>query len=134
MRALVVYCESGRLSMKQQSLFAELPSALQNRLLLNAQWLTLVKKTLPSMAVFQNWPISVDHCFMRVCLDTALGAPWQSLIPRPAIKHLSDEQLTLAISVAQSLVDNPEKLSALNQQSIRWRRSQERRNNLPITQ
>jgi hypothetical protein len=82
---------------------------------------------------FQNWPISLDHCFTRVCFDTALGAPWQSLIPRPATKHLSDERLTLAISVAQSLVDNPEKLRGLNQKSKRWRKSQERPTNLPMT-
>ncbi len=58
---------------------------------------------------------------MRVCLDTALGAPWHTVVHRPAIKHISDGQLIAAISVARSLVEAPQTLRLLNSQSIRWR-------------
>jgi hypothetical protein len=120
--ALPVCYEKERYSVKQESLFLEVPNAVENRLTLNARWMMLVSETLPTMARSHNWPISLDHCFMRVCLDTALGAPWHTVIDRPAIKHLSDEQLLAAISVAQSLVQTPATLLALNDQSIRWRK------------
>ena len=110
----------------QDSLFLEEP-ALMNRLKLNALWMMLVRETLPALARKHEWPISLDHCFMRVCLDNALGAPWPTIINRPAIKHLSDEQLLAAISVAQSLVQTPVTLHALNDQSIRWRTAPPRR-------
>jgi hypothetical protein len=58
---------------------------------------------------------------MRVCLDTALGAPWPTVVNRPAVRHLTDKQLLAAISVAQSLLKTPAILHELNQQSIQWR-------------
>ena len=59
---------------------------------------------------------------MRVCLDTALQAPWQHRIKAPAIRHLSLEQLENAVSVAESLVVEPERLLTLNEWSIQARR------------
>jgi hypothetical protein len=98
------------------------PKELAHRLALNARWLTLVKETLPSMAKVHQWPIALDHCFMRVCLDTALGSPWHAVVKRPAIKHLSDHQIKSAIGVAQSIVNSPELLHLLNENSIRSRK------------
>ncbi len=74
------------------------------------------------MAETCSWPISLDHCFMRVCLDTALGAPWHLIVRRPAIRHLTSEQLAAAITVAEGVVRAPETLEALNRQSIGWRK------------
>jgi hypothetical protein len=109
--------------MTQQMLFSIDSTALEIRLTMNMQWLQLVGETLPAMANKHDWPISLDHCFMRVCLDTALGAPWHTVVRRPAIKYLSDEQLLAAISTAKGLVQKPETLDALNKQSIKWRQS-----------
>ncbi len=86
-----------------------------------AQWNTLMRDTLPCMAKLQPWPVTQDHCFMRICLDTALGAPWHRIVKRPAIRHLSDQQLADAIAVAMRIVREPEILPALNAQSISWR-------------
>jgi hypothetical protein len=105
-----------------QALLIERPKEVEQRLALNATWLALVKETLPNLAKDHQWPISLDHCFMRVCLDTALGAPWHTVVKRPAIKHLSDDQIAKAICVAQSLVASPALLQELNQNSIRRRR------------
>lgn len=91
--------------------------------MLVAQWTGLVRHTLPNMAARCGWPISHDHCFMRVCLDAALGAPWHALVRRPAIRHLTDAQLSAAIAVAEGLLQAPEALHALNRQSIIWRQS-----------
>lgn len=92
------------------------------RAMLVERWMGLTRDVLPTMAERCRWPISLDHCFMRVCLDTAVGAPWHTIVKRPAIRHLSLEQLVAAITVAEALVSAPETLAVLNAQSIRWRR------------
>jgi hypothetical protein len=92
------------------------------RAILVKRWMQLTQDVLPAIAAQCEWPISQDHCFMRVCLDTAVGAPWHTIVKRPAIRYSSREQLAAAIAVAEALVSAPEKLAALNAQSIRWRR------------
>ena len=87
-----------------------------------ARWHHATRVLLPATAkAAGNWPIQADHCFMRVCLDTALGARWDTLIARPAIRHLTDAQLQAAIAQAQAIMDNPALLLALNQQSLMLR-------------
>ena len=73
------------------------------------------------MAREHRWPIRLDHCFMRVCLDTSLGARWDTLVRRPAIRHLTDAQLEAAIAVAERIVSDPDSLSSLNKASLRRR-------------
>jgi hypothetical protein len=107
---------------KTQGLLIDMPLEFATRLALNSSWLNLMKETLPSMANEHHWPISIDHCFMRVCLDTALGAPWHALVRLPAIRHLTNDQMSKAIGVAQSIISSPELLHALNQNSIQARR------------
>jgi hypothetical protein len=85
------------------------------------RWFWLVRNVLPEMAERCQWPISRDHCFMRLCLDTAMRGIWTDTVQRPAIRHLSIEQLTTAIAVAETLVRAPESLNAFNRQSIIWR-------------
>lgn len=60
---------------------------------------------------------------MRVCLDTAIGAPWHLHIKRPAVRHLTDAQFAAAVAVAEALVAAPETLVMLNRQSIQLRRA-----------
>ncbi len=83
-----------------------------------ARWLELTREVLPGMAVAHRWPIRLDHCFMRVCLDAALGRPWHEAVRRPAVRHLSAEQLACAVMVAEQLCCRPELLPALNRQSL----------------
>ena len=85
------------------------------------RWLHLVREVLPGMSAECNWSISQDHCFMRVCLDASLGRPWDTVVKRPAIKHLSTGQLEAVIAVAESIVTTPSILTELNRQSIRMR-------------
>ena len=85
------------------------------------QWLTLTREVLPAMAAAQQWPIRLDHCFMRVCLDAACGARWDSVVRPPAIRHASDAQLALAVAVARRIVAEPSSLPALNAASLRMR-------------
>ena len=89
---------------------------------LEARWLALMRDVLPKMAKRCGWPISRDHCFMRVCLDISLGRPWTTVVKPPAIRHMTNEQLIAAIAVAEAVVHAPETLHALNRRSISERR------------
>ncbi len=88
-----------------------------------AHWLDLTRTTLPGMAAAHRWPIRFDHCFMRVCLDNALGCPWHQAVRRPAIRHLEPDQLRAAIRIAEGIAADPATLPALNAASLAWRRA-----------
>ena len=88
-----------------------------------ARWLELMRGTLPGLADAARWPIRFDHCFMRVCLDHAIGQPWHERVRRPAIRNLTDEQLRAAITVADRIVADPSALPRLNAQSLAWRKA-----------
>ena len=88
-----------------------------------ARWLDLTRRVLPDMAPAAGWPIRFDHCFMRVCLDHAIGQPWHERVRRPAIRHLDDDQLRRAIALAERIAADPGVLPGLNEQSLAWRRA-----------
>ncbi len=92
-----------------------------HRLALLARWTLLTGTVLPAMAREQGWPITHDHCFMRVCLDTSLGARWDTLVRRPAIRHLDLSQLAAAVAQAERVAREPLLLPALNRDSLRLR-------------
>ncbi|MGI4747125.1 MAG: hypothetical protein ACRYGI_10655 [Janthinobacterium lividum] len=76
---------------------------------------------LPALAMQHGWPIRLDHCFMRVCLDVSLGARWDSVVPRPAIRTLSTAQLARAVAQAEAIMADPASLPELNRASLRMR-------------
>ena len=86
-----------------------------------ARWLDLTRRVLPGMAGAAGWPIRLDHCFMRVCLDHAVGQPWHQRVRRPAIRHLGDDELRRAIAIAERVAADPAILPGLNAQSLAWR-------------
>ena len=86
-----------------------------------SRWLTLMRVTLPAMAVPNGWPIRLDHCFMRVCLDAAIGRRWDEAVRRPAIRHLTDEQLAQALGTAEAILCDPSLLPILNDRSLAMR-------------
>ena len=94
---------------------------------LAARWLDLTHRVLPGMAGAEGWPIRLDHCFMRVCLDHALGQPWHQRVRRPAIRHLSDNEMRRAIAIAERVTADPAVLPGLNAQSLAWRRASRHR-------
>jgi hypothetical protein len=104
----------------QQIRLLFLDNGINPREMLIVGWLDLARKTLPTMAAQNRRPISNDHCFIRVCLDTAIGQPWYLVVRRPVIRNLIDQKLLAAINVAESIVALPHRLDALNRQSIAW--------------
>ena len=89
-----------------------------------ARWLDLTRRQLPHAAAEHRWPIRLDHCFMRVCLDAAYGRPWHDVVARPAIRHASDAGLARAVAIAESVLAHPHTLPALNAESLRLRGKQ----------
>lgn len=85
------------------------------------RWHALTRQILPGMAAAQAWPIRLDHCFMRVCLDDALGVRWDRFVQRPAIRHLTDAQLSRAVAAAERIAADPASLRLLNEASLRMR-------------
>ncbi len=44
---------------------------------------------------------------MRVCLDHAIGARWDTVVARPAVRHLTGAQLAAAVEIAERIVREP---------------------------
>ncbi len=89
-------------------------------------YLELTRQTLPALAAAAgDWPIRFDHCFMRVCLDHAVGGCWYDVIDRkkgPAYKSASDEVLRKAMEIGRTIETGGRKvLEPLNRQSLVWR-------------
>ena len=97
-------------------------ATLIERQQLQRRWTELTRHRLPAMAADQRWPIRLDHCFMRVCLDHAIGDRWDRVVDRPAIRHLTDEQLARAIAIAERIERQPSVLAELNRESLVLRR------------
>ncbi|MBE7210695.1 MAG: hypothetical protein INR65_06720 [Gluconacetobacter diazotrophicus] len=59
---------------------------------------------------------------MRVCLDHVLGTRWDTVVSRPAIRHLTVAQLDAAIACAERILADPACLPELNRESLAFRR------------
>lgn len=74
------------------------------------------------MADAAGWPIRLDHCFMRVFLDAAVGERWDGAVRRPAVRHMPLPTLLRAVELAEGAVRSPGCLPGLNAASLAWRR------------
>ncbi len=90
------------------------------------QFLHYAKSVLPSIAAAKKntWPISHDHCFMRVILDNICERAWYEIIPSPAYKNLTKEQASAALNLAKQIANEHVSLKTLNERSKQWRRKQ----------
>lgn len=85
-------------------------------------YLHLTRGVLPSLARDRGWPVSADHCFQRIILDTICGGVWYDHISKPAVKHMRPDQAEAARQLAERILDGTADLRALNEQSKSWRR------------
>ena len=82
-----------------------------------------MRRDLPVAAASRpEWPIRLDHCFGRVILDAVCGAPWRQVVAPPAWRHLTTEQLTRAVRLADAILADEADLAALNRASLALRR------------
>ena len=93
-----------------------------DRATLEHQWMTLTREELPKASATRDWPVHLDHCFQRICLDHACGGCWYDHIKsRPAYKAAPDAILRKAVRFAEDILQDRTDLHALNRQSLIWR-------------
>ena len=93
-----------------------------SRARLEAEWQAITRQTLPALAKTRRWPVSADHCFMRILLDAVHDGRWDRVVQeRPAYKHINVERLASAVALAERVAEDEADLWALNAQSLAWR-------------
>lgn len=64
-----------------------------------------------------------DHCFQRILLDHAFGGCWYDHVAgRPAYAHAATHALARAVALGEAAVAGEADLTALNRQSLEWRK------------
>ncbi len=84
---------------------------------LRARWRDLVGRRLPALAAERRWPVRADHCFARILLDAAVGAPWRTRIAPPAWRNAPAPVLKEAVRLGEAAVAGMVDLGALNRRS-----------------
>lgn len=69
-----------------------------------ARFKHLTERLLPARARQDHWPIRLDHCFKRICLDHAFGDVWYHHLKKPAERHLNGPALGRALLCAEDLL------------------------------
>jgi len=72
----------------------------------------------------EGWPITADHCFLRIAYDNAVGARWDSAHARPGWRTLPADRLAAAVAVLAAIDSGGvAELRRLNAASLAWRRA-----------
>ncbi len=87
------------------------------------RYLDLTKVVMPEIAKSRTpaWPVSNDHCFQRIVLDTICGGVWYEHLARPAYRHLSNDQAYRTVQLCEDIIAGRVDIRALNRQSLIWR-------------
>jgi len=95
--------------------------ALEDTSTLQAEYRRLTERRLPARAD-DEWPVQADHCFQRIVLDALFEDEWYDHVAdRPAHAALTADQLRAAIAIAESMLEDPERVAELNERSLRYR-------------
>ena len=87
-----------------------------------ARFKHLTEVALPEAAREHQWPIRLDHCFKRICLDAAFHDVWYNHLRKPAERHISGEPLARALACAEAiLAEGRPTLDLHNAESLRFR-------------
>lgn len=87
-----------------------------------ARFKHLTENVLPALARDGGWPIRLDHCFKRICLDYAFGGVWYEHLHRPAERYLTGAALLRATQCAEDLLlRGPDLLRERNLESLGFR-------------
>ena len=102
---------------------------------LRQEWKTLYATTLPQMAKAQDpaqskWPVTLDHCFARIILDSTIGRgeqQWDQVLPKPAVRNMNENQLQEAIALGLRIIAGDVDLCQLDQSSLQSRGKNEKK-------
>lgn len=115
---------SGELECHPQGIHARLQRAASAREALEDEWRRLTTCSLPWLALANGWPLTEDHCFMRIALDAAFSGCWYDHLDksRPAIRQISTADLGKAVAAVRRIeAEGVSALVELNDASFRWR-------------
>jgi len=62
-----------------------------------------------------------NHCYWRIALDNTLNAKWKDVVPAPAYKNISEEQLNHVIHLLESYKEDEQLLLEHNEISLAYR-------------
>jgi hypothetical protein len=62
-----------------------------------------------------------NHCYWRIALDRVVGAKWNTIIPAPAYKNLSEDQLQKVVENLYLYTTDRNELLAHNKESLAYR-------------
>lgn len=62
-----------------------------------------------------------NHCYWRIALDNTLFAPWKTVVPPPAYRNITEEQLDFVIHLLKSYMEDEQLLLAHNAISLGYR-------------
>jgi hypothetical protein len=98
-----------------------LEHVLEDTTALRREYRRLTETELPAAAE-PDWPVSEVHCFQRIVLDALFEDIWYDHVAgRPAVDHLTADQLREAIAVAESMLADPDRVRELNDRSLGYR-------------
>lgn len=87
-----------------------------------ARFKELTEVELPARAREERWPIRLDHCFKRICLDHAFGDVWYKHLKKPAEKNIGGGPLRLAVACGEEiLAEGRSTLQKRNEASLTYR-------------
>jgi len=70
-----------------------------------------------------SYPVSADHCFLRIAYDALFPGPWDQYIDKPAWKHLSFSQTEIVQQLLNEMIHDPAACRRLNAESLKKRRN-----------
>lgn len=70
-----------------------------------------------------SYPVSADHCFLRIAYDALFPGPWDQYIDKPAWKHLSLSQTEMVQQLLNEMIHDPAACRRLNAESLKKRRN-----------
>ena len=68
-----------------------------------------------------SYPVSADHCFLRIAYDALFPGPWDQYIGKPAWKHLSQTQIKTVQELLSKMLEDPAICRKLNIESLKKR-------------
>lgn len=100
-------------------------TTLEDTTALRREYRRLTEAVLPAQARAGeggDWPVHRDHCFQRIVLDALFEDVWYDHVDgRPAREQLTADQLRSAIALAESMLDDPDRVRELNDRSLAYR-------------
>lgn len=80
-------------------------------------------KDLPDQLVKTHKNLKFEnHCYLRIALDNVFQNKWDTLIKKPAYKHLTQDKLAKVLELLELYLGDIDVLLQHNKNSLNWRK------------